>query len=254
MFIDDYDAPGVGDMLARIEGSGRTTPNSYGGGGVEGIATRPAPEAPNALYDNVDHPTLKAMVTEQVDPEQVGQIGQTWVESGTRMTQFADEVAGAVNNSRTEWQGEAGDAARRFISDLGSWVGQAGQGAQLAGGHATQHAEALAAARNAMPEPVEFDVDKANAELRQITDPVQLLNRYAEHMETYAAQQAAQRRAAEVVTAYDTALSEASAMPAFAPPPAMAGGDPVPPAPRTEAGHETPMAHGGRTDHPVIGG
>jgi hypothetical protein len=139
--------------------------------------------------------------------------------------------------------------ARQFIAGVGQWIGEAGRGAQLAGTQAAKHSEALAAARNATPEPVPFDVDAANAELRTITNPIQLLNRYAAHMEAYAAQQAAQRRAAEVVSGYDTALAESATMPAFAPPPAMTGDASVrtslPPMPRVS--HDSPVAQGGST-------
>jgi hypothetical protein len=188
-------------------------------------------------------------VTNGVDPDQVGTLAEAWREAGTKLAQFQDDVAGAVDASKGEWQGAAGDLARQFIAGVGVWVGEAGRGAQLAGTQAAKHSEALAAARNAMPEPVPFDVDAANAELRSITDPVLLLNRYMAHMEAYAAQQAAQRRAAEVVTGYDTALAEAAAMPAFAPPPSMNGDAPMrsslPPMPRVS--HDSPVSQGGST-------
>lgn len=209
---------GVSGLLARIAAHARAVQQQSAGAG-----TREAPMPVGVLYENVDHPTLKAMVTEDVDPDQVGAIGSTWQQAGSRLTQFQDDVTGAINTSRSEWQGAAGEAARQFMADVGRWIGDAGRGAQLAGNQATKQSEALAAAKNAMPEPVPFDVDAANAELRQITDPVQLVSRYAEHMKAYAAQQAAQRRAAEVVTAYDAALADSGTMPAFAPPPAMAG-------------------------------
>jgi hypothetical protein len=209
---------GIAGLLARVAAHARATRPQPAGEG-----TREAPMPVGVLYENVDHPTLKAMVTENVDPDQVGGIASTWQQAGSRLTQFQDDVTGAINTSRSEWQGAAGEAARQFMADVGRWIGDAGRGAQLAGTQATKQSEALAAAKNAMPEPVPFDVDAANAELRQITDPVRLISRYAEHMKAYAAQQSAQRRAAEVVTAYDAALAESGTLPAFAPPPAMAG-------------------------------
>jgi hypothetical protein len=228
---------GVSGLLGRIAAHARAAQQQ-----AAGADTREAPMPAGVLYENVDHPTLKAMVTEDVDPDQVGSIASTWQQAGSRLTQFQDDVTGAINTSRSEWQGAAGEAARQFMADVGRWIGDAGRGAQLAGNQATKQSEALAAARNAMPEPVAFDVDAANAELRQITDPVRLISRYAEHMKAYAAQQSAQRRAAEVVTAYDNALADSGTMPAFAPPPAMAGSGNVrtnmPPMPRSSGdGH-----------------
>jgi hypothetical protein len=265
VYIDDLgtvgttDAPhhgsvlSIGDLLATIaRNRGTAAPQP------SGADTRTAPVPGGTLYENVDHPTLKAMVTEEVDPDQVGALASAWQSTGARLTQFQDDVAGAINTSRGEWQGDAGDAARQFIADVGSWIGDAGRGAELASSQTAKQSEALAAARNAMPEPVPFDVDAANAELRRITDPVQLITRYAEHMQAYAAQQDAQRRAAQVVTSYDAALADTATMPAFAPPPAMAGDAAaappammqatrqptnLPPLPRTA--HESPVAQGG---------
>lgn len=239
----------VGDLIARIAQQPGVAPQAGSGEG-----TRQAPMPAGALYDNVDHPTLKAMVTEDVDPDQVGTLASAWQAAGARLAQFQDDVTGAIHTSRGEWQGEAGDAARQFIGAVGHWIGDAGRGAQLAGTQAAKHSEALAAAKNAMPEPVPFDVNAANAELRQITDPVRLLNRYAEHQQAYEAQQAAQRQAAAVVTAYDSALAESGTMPAFAPPPAMAGSPGSAPMPRTSSegpsSGTTPMS---ATPAPAIG-
>jgi hypothetical protein len=230
----------VSDMITAIAARDVCVPRR-----PAGADTRVAPMPAGVLYENVDHPTLKSMVTEGVDPDQVGTIASAWQTAGAKLTQFQDDVAGAINASRGEWQGVAGDLARQFIAGVGLWIGEAGRGAQLAGTQAARHSEALAAARNAMPEPVPFDVNAANAELRGITDPVQLITRYAAHMEAYAAQQAAQRRAAEVVTAYDAALGDSAVMPAFAPPPSMDGAAGVAPMPRVS--HDPPVSRGGST-------
>lgn len=229
-------ALGVADLLARVAAHGRAEPRPSS----PDADTRAAPVPEGVLYGNVDHPTLKAMVTENVDPDQVGALATCWQDAGARLSQFQDDVVGAVNSSRAEWQGVAGEAARQFMIDVGQWIGGAGRGAQLAGTQAARQSEALAAARNAMPEPVAFDVDAANAELRQITDPLQWLTRYAEHMRAYNAQLAAQQRAAEVVATYDAALADSATMPAFAPPPEMAGS--TAPLPRTPQDGTVPMS------------
>ncbi|GAB3911872.1 hypothetical protein GCM10029964_118670 [Kibdelosporangium lantanae] len=225
-------APRVSDMIATIA-------SHAGTGGAPRVSApdqRVAPVPGGVLYENVDHPTLKAMVTDDVDPDQVGALAEAWRTAGAKLAQFQDDVASAVTESRGEWQGAAGEMARQFIAGMGLWIGEAGRGASHAGSQAARHSEALAAARNAMPEPVPFDVDAANAELRSITDPVLWISRYSDHMRQYAAQQAAQRQAAQVVTSYDEALASSATMPAFAPPPAMngsTGGAPVPPMPRS---------------------
>lgn len=235
-------APTVGEMIATIAAhAGTGAPVAASAAGV-----RVAPIPAGALYENIDHPTLKAMVTQGVDPDQVGALGEAWRAAGAKLNQFQADVAGAVDASRGEWQGEGGDSAREFIASVGQWIGEAGRGAQLAGTQAAKHSEAVATARNTMPEPVPFDVDAANAELRSITDPVLWITRYAAHMQAYAAQQAAQRQAAQVVTTYDTALADSATMPAFAPPPAMSQSSaPVPPMPRTSRDVSTSDVIGG---------
>nr|WP_042183646.1 PPE domain-containing protein [Kibdelosporangium sp. MJ126-NF4]CEL15685.1 hypothetical protein [Kibdelosporangium sp. MJ126-NF4]CTQ93610.1 hypothetical protein [Kibdelosporangium sp. MJ126-NF4] len=229
---------GVPGLLARIAARGSVTPQSAST--CADGDTRQAPVPEGVLYDNIDHPTLKAMVTENVDPDQVGVMATCWQQAGAKLSQFHDDMATAISSSRDGWQGAAGDAARQFMSDVGQWIGGAGRGAELAGTQAAKQSEALAAARNAMPEPVAFDVDAANAELRSLTDPVQWISRYAEHMQAYNAQQAAQQRAAEVVSTYDAALADSATMPAFAPPPSMAGT--AAPMPRTPQDGTSPQS------------
>ncbi|CAM3445710.1 WXG100 family type VII secretion target [Kibdelosporangium persicum] len=226
---------GIADLMARIAGRVQVTPRPSAG-----PDTRQAPVPQGVLYENIDHPTLKSMVTENVDPDQVGALAGDWQRAGAKLTQFQDDVVSAVNSSREEWRGAAGEAAREFMVAVGQWIGDAGRGAELAGTQAAKHSEALAAAKNAMPEPVPFDVDAANAELRSITDPLQWISRYADHMKAYNAQQAAQQRAAEVVATYDAALADSATMPAFAPPPAMAGSGA--PMPRTPQDGTTPQS------------
>ncbi|MBE1466848.1 WXG100 family type VII secretion target [Kibdelosporangium phytohabitans] len=253
VYIDDLGSVGttgrsglrVSDLLARIAARGQTAPRPS----CSDEGTRAAPLPEGVLYANIDHPTLKAMVTENVDPDQVGALATGWQQAGAKLTQFQDDVVSAVNSSREDWQGAAGEAARQFMMDVGQWIGGAGRGAELAGSQAAKQSEALAAARNSMPDPVAFDVDAANAELRQITDPVQWISRYAEHMEAYAAQQAAQQRAAEVVTTFDAALADSATMPAFAPPPEMAAtGAPMP---RASQDGTSPMSASSDVPTPV---
>ncbi len=252
VYVDDLGTVGttgraelaVSGLIAKIAGHDTIAPRPH-----ESAGTRQAPMPEGVLYENIDHPTLKAMVTENVDPDQVGVLASAWQKAGAKLTQFQDDVTGAINSSRDDWQGAAGEAAREFMISVGRWIGDAGRGAELAGKQAAKHSEALAAAKNAMPEPVSFDVDAANAELRQITDPITWLSRYADHMKAYAAQKAAQQRAAEVVATYDAALAESSTMPAFAPPPVMAGAGA--PMPRTPQDGTSPMSASSSVPTPI---
>lgn len=186
-----------------------------------GLRTREGPIMMCANYMATPHPQLKTMVTEDVDPDSVGETGDLWISAGNAMTRFQSGVAAAINNSEADWQGSAGNAARTFMAQVGNWVGEAGQSAQLAGTQTNLQASALAEAKRSMPEPVDFDVDAANADLQSETNPFELIRKLNDYQAQYDAQQAAHERAATVVGTYDSNLSGASTMPAFGPPPTL---------------------------------
>ncbi|GAB3433438.1 hypothetical protein [Actinophytocola sediminis] len=190
---------------------------------AEGVTTRPSPMVMCANYMSYGHPDLKTMVTDDVDPAVVGEMGDTWINAGNEMTLFQENVATAINNSEADWQGAAGNSARQFMADVGNWVGTAGQSAQLAGTQTNLQAESLSEAKRSMPEPVEFDAAAANQDLRTTTNPIEMVTKYANYMGQYNAQQEAHQQAAQVVGTYDMSLSSASTMPAFTQPPTMAG-------------------------------
>jgi hypothetical protein len=100
---------------------------------AEGVNTRTPPPMPTGNYMNNEHRQLQDMVTQGVDPDAVGQMGDTWIEAGNAMTRFQSGVASAITNSEAEWQGTAGNSARTFMANVGNWVGNAGRSAQLAG-------------------------------------------------------------------------------------------------------------------------
>jgi hypothetical protein len=192
---------------------------------ADGVNTRQPPTMMTSNYLANPHPELQRMVTEGVDPDAVGEMGDTWIEAGNAMTRFQTGVASAINNSEADWSGQAGNSARTFMAGVGNWVGNAGQSAQLAGTQTNIQASALAEARRAMPEPVDFDVAAANRDLQSTTNPIELVSKYNTYMSQYNAQQDAHQQAARVVSTFDSSLAGASTMPAFAAPPQMNGGD-----------------------------
>lgn len=188
---------------------------------AQGIATRQGPAMMCSNYMATPHADLKTMVTEDVDPDAVGETGDLWISAGNAMTRFQSGVAAAINNSASDWQGPAGDSAREFMAAVGTWVGDAGQSAQLAGTQTNLQSSSLAEAKRNMPEPVEFDLAAANQDLRQTTNPIELIEKLNTYQQQYDDQQAAHQQAATVVNAYDSSLGTASTMPSFAPPPTM---------------------------------
>ncbi|UVS82455.1 hypothetical protein [Actinokineospora sp. UTMC 2448] len=186
-----------------------------------GVSMRTPPAMPCANYLSYPHAQLKPMVTQDVSPEDVGAMSDLYTQAGNAMVRFQNEVAAAIANSQTQWEGPAGDAARRFLADTGDWIGQAGQSAQYAGTQLALHSAALAEAKNSMPEERPFDLGAAMRDLQATTDPLAFATKAAGYLDEYRASQAAHEEAARVVGAYDGRLSAAAAMPAFAPPPAM---------------------------------
>jgi hypothetical protein len=189
---------------------------------VDGVPTRDEPNIAAANYQSFDHEALQGMVTNQANPDDVGSKGDLWIEAGNEMAKFQTRVVDAINNSQTDWQGASGDAARGFMADVGNWVGQAGQSAQLAGTQLNVQSQALAQAKNNMPEPVPYNRDDWVSRIQSAVDPWGV---YDAAVAQYNASQEARDEAARVVASYDKGLAGASTMPAFTPPPVMAGGD-----------------------------
>ena len=191
------------------------------------------------------HSALAPMITSGADPDEVGRLADLYTETGTVLIGFRDAVRAAIADSDADWQGAAGDAARRFLADTGDWAARAGHGAHHAGARFTDHAAALAAARAAMPAEHPFDHDAAMADLRTTTDPIAFVTKAAGYAEEYRQSRAAHEEAARVLTEYDRRLATASDLPAFPPPPSAADdtprlrGDQLP-LPRTEGAPITP--------------
>ncbi|MBP2330839.1 hypothetical protein JOF56_011224 [Kibdelosporangium banguiense] len=192
----------------------------------EGVEVRPGPALRCSNYQACSHSELQKMVTEDVDPGVVGDMGELWINAGNRMSQFQIDVSKAIRGSEADWRGKGGDSARKFMADVGDWVGRAGTSAQLAGTQTQQYSAALANAKNSMPEPVAFDVDQANADLSRTTDPIAYITKYSSYMAKYEQQQNAHQQAVQVLGMYDGTLGGSSTMPAFTPPPAMSGDTP----------------------------
>lgn len=191
---------------------------------AQGLDTRDGPIMQCYNYLSTPHPELKTMVTENVDPDAIGSTGDQWISAGNAMVRFQEGVASAINNSEADWQGKAGNSARTFMAQVGNWVGEAGQSAQLAGTQTNLQAVGLADARRNMPDPVDFDADAANRDLQTTTNPLLYVAKLGNYQLQYNRAQSAHEEAAGVVSTYDNTLAGASTMPAFGAPPQMTAG------------------------------
>lgn len=180
---------------------------------------RQAPAIPQQDYRAVPHPEIKDSVTVDADPARARELGDAWIDLGAAMIGFQDRFAAAIEDSARTWEGAAGDAARRFLADVGTYIGEAGSSAQLTGRQAQLHADALADARR-MPDPIPYDPVAATAEWQAA--PFFEKDAVAQrHWDTYNASNAAHDEAARAASQFDGTIAASSAMPAFSAPPAM---------------------------------
>ncbi|TCO65284.1 hypothetical protein [Actinocrispum wychmicini] len=194
-----------------------------------GVSTRSTPGIPTTNYMSVEHGNLKNMVKDGVDPGSSQDRSDVWITTGNAMVEHQQDFVGAIGASEGEWRGKAGDSARKFMADVANYIGKAGQSAQLAGKQESLHSQALSNAGNAMPDPIPFNLDAANADLKNTTDPFDYIAKYSKYEATYQASEQAHQQAADVVSTYDQSLRGASTLPSFDAPPQMGGSTPPQP-------------------------
>jgi hypothetical protein len=191
----------------------------------QGLDIRSAPPAANAHYGGIPHQELYDSVTQSVDAGSVGDVSDTWLGIGNKLTNLQNTVAQSIASSQVTWSGHAAEQARQSIASLGNKSGQAGQASQLAGVLTAHQAEALSTAKNSVPPPPKtpFSAAAAQQQLQTIQDPIAFAVQAAKDQAQAAEQQAAHQMAAHVVQQYDQTVSQTSAsMPAFAPAPPVA--------------------------------
>lgn len=244
--------PGLlGELVGTIQQLGSSVALHSQG---EALAPGVTPREPVALgeqnYLSRDHPTLKAYVTDQMDPAVADEAGAAWTEYGNFLAESAGELQSAASASEAEWQGEAAAAMRTKMGNVAQWSGETGQAAQAAGNGLGQQALAGDRARNSMPEPVEYNPWAMLAEAALSPNPLDLVTIGPEIIARRNEANEAHQQAAQVVTTLDGEYRSAdAAMPMFAPPPELNGGPPAPgPAPGPGGG-----GRGGGTDVPPIG-
>ncbi|MFC0114444.1 PPE domain-containing protein [Kibdelosporangium aridum] len=210
--------------LAKAEKDLQKQTKTQGNRLQKGAEYRSLGAPPNPDYLGYSHEELKKMVDGRNDPGQVGTIGSSWTKLGNAFVELSDALHKSVTKSASEWQGASADAARDFTGSLSTWFNSVAQGAQLAGNRLTAQAQLAADIRNSVPPPVRFSMTDALQQANAQTDPVAQQQAMSQMRENAAAQEAAHRQAAEMVEKYDKALIDyAATMPAFTPPPTMAG-------------------------------
>ncbi|SFJ82557.1 PPE-repeat protein [Amycolatopsis sacchari] len=191
-----------------------------------GLEIRQKGTAPSTLWENANHEQMIAALTENADSAAVAVTSEEWVRLGNELTEHQRNLADAINDSLSDWQGSGGDAARTHLTSVGKWLGLTAQGATLTGRQQEIHSQALNEAQKQMAAnpPVQFDVQAANARLQTITDPIAYAQQAQADQQVLQQQEAARQQAARIMAQYDDTVAGATTTPAFPPPPKLGGG------------------------------
>ncbi|MBE8523444.1 PPE domain-containing protein [Amycolatopsis sp. H6(2020)] len=190
-----------------------------------GLELRPATGVPVTVWENVSHERMTAEVSANANPSAVAESAQEWLRIGEELQQHERALTRAIEESRADWQGAGGTAARRHLTAVARWLGTTARGATLAGRQQQAQAQALEEVRRRMAAnpPVEFSAEAANARLQGITDPVEYARQLAEDTRVRTAQEAAHAEAVRIMGEFDRALGQAVVTPFFTPPPELPG-------------------------------
>ncbi|MGH3952201.1 MAG: hypothetical protein ACRDSE_24325, partial [Pseudonocardiaceae bacterium] len=176
-------------------------------------------QSSDANYPGTAHAQLVQFVTNGNNPSTVGETSDEYNALYQDLQTFADEFSEAVNASRSEWEGEAGDAARTFFTTMSTWSeGNAGN-AKLASETIYSQSTAAATAKNSMPEEIPFSWGDELTSWATAS-PLTLSSRVGESFEKQRASQDAHDEAARVMTTFDNdTYAAASKQPEFPEPP-----------------------------------
>lgn len=181
-------------------------------------------------YMGFSHEELTEMVS-TINAGQVGSISQLWADLGNSFVQFSNDLSDAMNATKSEWQGPAGEAARDYTSRLGNWFGAAGHAAEEGGMGVSRQSDAGGLTQNAMPEPIEFSMADATSMMAS-SGPFEWASTAGEIQQRFEEKALRHQEAARIVEQYDRELYDsARAMPDLGRPPMMTGDGGEPPIP-----------------------
>lgn len=172
----------------------------------------------NHNYKAVDHPTLQGYVDNGLDAGQIGEMSNGYHEMSSTFDQIATTLSDAVDKSQSEWQGEAADSARGYLTGLQQWSDGNSQNARLASEVTYQQSTAAQTAKNSMPAPIPFSwTDEIKG---WFSNPLDIGDSISASVAKQKQSQDAHDQAVQVMSDYDNNLySAASKQPVFTEPP-----------------------------------
>ena len=180
-------------------------------------------EAPKTMWANASHEQMAEVISANADSAAVAVTSEEWVRLGNDLSDHQESFGKAINNSLGNWEGTSGDAARRHLAQVATWLGSTAEGAVLTGRQQEIHSQALSETQRVMADnpPVPFSAPEANARLAAITDPAQYALQFQTELDTFNQQQAARGQAAAVMQRFDETVGGAATTPRFTAPPSL---------------------------------
>jgi hypothetical protein len=187
------------------------------------------------------------MVNNGVDLTGATDVAGSWARLSETLLQMSNTLNAALAASTDGWQGPAADQARSSLGGLTNWTNNTGENAVIVSGCVSRQAEALQAARSAMPAPppapITVPVDKTGTFAQP---PIATPGPIASTTTTVAAHQ----QAARVMQQYQSSSADiARTIPQFAAPTNPVNGpvqQPIPnPVPPPGPPHTGPAPIGG---------
>jgi hypothetical protein len=187
------------------------------------VELRAPGEPPRTMWENASHEQMVEVISSNADSSTVAVTSEEWVRLGNDLSDHQDSFGKAINNSLGNWEGTSGDAARRHLAQVATWLGSTADGAVLTGRQQEIHSQALSETQRVMADnpPVPFSAPEANARLAQITDPAQFAMQFQTELDTFNQQQAARGQAAAVMQRFDETVGGAATTPKFTAPPSL---------------------------------
>lgn len=177
---------------------------------------KPTVPAPNANYPGQQHEQMKALVTQNYNPETATIVSDTWNSIGTAFRELATDFSILVNGSQDAWRGRAADGVRAALGKVGTFSEQTGEAFVRTSDAIAQQRDAAVQAHKSMPEPVKFsplDSLKKFA-VPAVIFPPAMVGAPFDMMAQHNAQQEAKAEAVQVMQTRDnTMMAAAMSMP-----------------------------------------
>ena len=144
---------------------------------------------------------------------------QRWQGVSAALTEINDDLHNGITLSGARWQGKASEMAQAGLNPIAAWADSARTGADVMRYSAELQAGHISKARADMPPPVKVTAEQPGA---LVTGLTHLFGGQTDHEKQEAAQDAAERRAREVMSTYaSSTTANTSTLGQFSQPPQL---------------------------------